>query len=1008
MVRRDRILAFAAGLSGAAALVHELVWTRRLELVLGISIHTTALTLAVTLGGMALGASVAASVEERRRGGARAYAAYELALGLFGLVLPALLGLVEAILPLIAGLPSPVAGVLRTLLPALAILPGALLMGASFPPLVADRLRGRDADKAGALAGLYAANTLGACLGVLAGGLWLRPTLGTQGTLLVACLGSSLSGLLALAAGPEPEGKAPRRRAALALGPDGPTRPGSASVAPFLVYGLAGFAALAYEVMLHRMASLWIGASSYAFTLVLAAFLLGLALGARVYAARPAAPGKALEALGHLQMASAAWALGLAAIAGSIPLWLARFATFEAVSFPLLLTLEFGAILVLVLPGTMLMGAAFPAAAAALGIGAEGSATLVGRLYAANTLGSVTGALAASHLFVDGLGLRGAWLAVSGVNLVAAGVAFMAVAPRARSVLVPALGAAAILAVPDWDAALLSSGPYIYASNYREGAAPGASLADVIRGCGEIVFHRDGAFTTATVRRLPGGMMTLQVNGKTDASTQGDLFTQHLVAHLPLLARPDARDVLVVGLGSGITAGAVLAHPVERLDVVELAPEVVEAAAWFEEQNRGVLKDPRTRLTVGDGRAWIESTGRTYDVISSEPTNPWIAGVANLFTREYFTRCRERLAPGGVMVQWVQAYATSPADFRAVVGTFLEAFPNASLWKSLNETDYVLLGIRGDSRPDGARMEALLQEPGPRGEALRQAGLDPDRLARCFVADRPTLEAWVEGAARVTDDHPFLEFTAPAYLYHDRSDEVRDQLSALADPAGLVGALARGEGLAERGRTIRGALLERDSAMRAAREGRTDEAGRRLEAVLDWLPNDPTASRVLALIRVAQAEEACKADRHGDAERTYASLLRRVPGHPDALNNRALCLVELGRLDEARRELEALVALDPRHAVARGNLGEVCYRAKDYEAAREHYSTYVALRRPGAKEWKNLGEIYRALGDFPRAAHCWSRSVEREPDQPVVRDLLETWIKLAGVGSIPDDLAAGD
>jgi tetratricopeptide (TPR) repeat protein len=168
------------------------------------------------------------------------------------------------------------------------------------------------------------------------------------------------------------------------------------------------------------------------------------------------------------------------------------------------------------------------------------------------------------------------------------------------------------------------------------------------------------------------------------------------------------------------------------------------------------------------------------------------------------------------------------------------------------------------------------------------------------------------------------------------------------------------------------------------------------------------SARVLALIRVAQAEEACKAGRHQDAERIYAQLLTRVPEHPDALNNRALCLVDLGRLDEARADLEVLVKLDPRHAVARGNLAEVCYRSKDDPSAREHYTSYVALRRPGAKEWKNLGEIYRALGDFPRAAHCWARSVETEPDQPAVRDLLDTWIKLAGTDSIPGDLGAGD
>ena len=225
---------------------------------------------------------------------------------------------------------------------------------------------------------------------------------------------------------------------------------------------------------------------------------------------------------------------------------------------------------------------------------------------------------------------------------------------------------------------------------------------------GTLQFYAEGAAATIAVKRLTG-TTTLTVDGKTDASNRGDMLTQKLAAHLPLLLHDAPRQVAVIGLGSGVTVGAALTHPMTQVDVVELAPEVVQASWHFAAENRRALDDPRTRLVVGDGRSHLLLARRAYDVIVSEPSNPWIAGVATLFTREFFAAAGDRLAPGGVFCQWANAYNIGAGDLRAIVATFLDVFPGGAAWL-VGEHDVLLVGGRGGGGTDldmTARLDAI-------------------------------------------------------------------------------------------------------------------------------------------------------------------------------------------------------------------------------------------------------------------------------------------------------------
>jgi spermidine synthase len=558
--------------------------------------------------------------------------------------------------------------------------------------------------------------------------------------------------------------------------------------------------------------------------------------------------------------------------------------------------------------------------------------------------------------------------------------------------------------VPAWDAAVLSSGPYIYGSAYQQAAGETRDVFEVIKACGEVLFHRDGAYATTTIRKAPGGLLSLQVNGKTDASNKADMFTQRLVAHLPLLVHPDPREVLVIGLGSGVTAGAVLDHPVEHVDVLEIAPEVVEASRWFDELTGAPLDDPRTDLHVQDGRAWVQWTDRTYDVLSSEPSNPWVAGMANLFTEEYFRACRRRLRPGGVMVQWVQAYSTSPEDFRSVVATFQKVFPKASLWRSMNQTDFVLLGLTDGPAPDGAEIARRILRDDRRGRSLRDHGLDVRQLALAFVTDEAGVESLAGDAPLVTDDDPFLEFTGPKNLYKDLISQVYATIKEHADPTGLARILTDADVLIAARGEVETAIELRDQALALALHGDAGEAARLLEEVLRRLPDDELTRNSYSSLMKERARSLRKSGDPTTALATLDRLLEQVDDDVEARHLRGLARTEVGDLPAAREDLEEVLAEHPADRTAFRNLSVILYKQGELGASLGAFLRSLQGVEPSAKEWRNLAELYRGTGEFPRAALCWKRSLDLEPDQPEIQELYDMYVEVAGEDGVAKDL----
>jgi spermidine synthase len=442
---------------------------------------------------------------------------------------------------------------------------------------------------------------------------------------------------------------------------------------------------------------------------------------------------------------------------------------------------------------------------------------------------------------------------------------------------------------------------------------------------GRILFHREGPTVTVAVRESGQRLRTLVVNGKPDASTLLDMKTQRLVAHLPLALHPDPKEVLVIGLGSGVSAGAVLRHPVRRSTVVELSPEVVEASRYFNPESGAPLDDPRTRLIVTDGRTHIFRTAEKYDVIVSEPTNPWISGVSSLFTREYFERCRDRLTGRGMMAQWLQAYSLPAEDFTSIVRTFRSVFPSATLWKAVAGADYILVGGVGDAALSIENLARAYRLAGVRQECADVEVRDELDLLAHFICG-------AKGLARIqVDDRLDLEFSAPRHVGLGAPDGLMAVLDHISEPLlehvaprpatsrlseillrrkrySAYELLRTGELqpavdlLAEIERTcyaeripatfLKGFYIAATNLMQET--GALDKAREVLEKLEQRYPGDPEYVAALATLMCRQGETT-------DGRALFDDILRRLPREPNA--HRGLAV-----LDEARGDLRGALA----------------------------------------------------------------------------------------------------
>ncbi|MEK7766703.1 MAG: hypothetical protein AAB368_10735, partial [bacterium] len=452
-------------------------------------------------------------------------------------------------------------------------------------------------------------------------------------------------------------------------------------------------------------------------------------------------------------------------------------------------------------------------------------------------------------------------------------------ATRAAPTAVAAAGVVLGLLLPGWSRSVMTSGIYLESSYKYHDDTPESARRRMEEG--ELLFYEEGVTATVAVRKV-GEHLALRINGKVDASTGADMGSQLLFGHLPLLLHPDPRKIMVIGLGSGVTLGAVTRHPVESVEAVEIEPAVARAARYFRDFNHDPFGDPRVRLLLTDARNYLFLTRGRYDVITAEPSNPWQTGVSNLFTREYYEAARARLADGGLMCQWIHIYGLRWPEVRMAVRTFLDVFTHTTVWA--RGGDLLLVGTPAPLRISMRALEARLAVPAVRDDLGRMSVRGGAQLLSHFIVDEAGAAESFTESRRHTDDRPLLEFLGPRTLYLNTDLAVEEVIRLRRDPLPLLAGPVQP--------SVRDAVLKALAAQRAIQKAdlavlRQDEqaAADVLEAAWKESPGDPRLSTRLEQTHHRLAREAY--DRRDFSG--CASHLRRVlalnPAHAEARRN---------------------------------------------------------------------------------------------------------------------------
>lgn len=761
--RASTIVFLCFFLSGVAGLAYEVLWIRQLSLVFGTTSFAVSTVLASFMGGLALGSWLFGRIADRRGDTLRLYAWLELGIGVFCILIPLFMQGVTSVYTITArsvGGSFYVMSLVRFLLCAVVLVIPTTFMGATLPLL--SRYVVRRMDRLGSGVGwLYGINTFGAVAGTFLTGYLLIGTIGVFATTVAAALVNGVVALLAFmlwrseglqeAAPPEESsvegGRLPVLHVAILVG-----------------IALSGFASLTYEVAWTRLLSLVLGSSVYAFTAMLTTFLLGIALGSLIVSKLADRIERPFAAFVVVQVCVAVGVLAVTPLFDRLPmLFLILFGKMGG-SFWVFQLAEFLLCVVVMLLPTLFIGATLPLAAKAFTSRLDRVARSVGTVYASNTVGAIAGSFLAGFVLLPLVGTQKTILVASAVN-VAVAVMILMLLPRPGRPLRIGLSAAAtaVLVIASsiggsWDRYMLNAGLFD-SPRYALHQVGQKGFQAYVRSY-DIRYYEEGTYANVAVSYEAENLF-LQINGRTEASTTSDMSNQIMVSQIPMLVHPDPRKVMVIGLGSGITLGSVMTHPVDRADCVEISPAVVRAAAFFKDWHDDVTKDPLANIILDDGRNRLLASEETYDVIISEPSKPWISGVSNLFTRESYELYKKRLKPGGIACQWFHYYSMSPRDFKITLRTFLSVFPYVQVWNVDNNV--FLVGSEEPILIDTSVMAERMRRPKVAKDMERVNAETPYLLLGYYMFGEEEAREYVGEGPINTDNLPIIEFSAPRH-----------------------------------------------------------------------------------------------------------------------------------------------------------------------------------------------------------------------------------------------------
>ena len=768
-------LYFCFFVSGMAGLIYEVLWAKYLALYVGSTGLAQIIVLATFMGGLALGSQLLGGLVDRVARPLKMYAFLELGIGLYALLFDKIFLVSRDMFITMARESELSAGALiggKIAACVLSVFFPTFLMGGTLPAMA--RYLMKTLNVVGPrISRLYFTNSLGAVFGCLLAGFHLIATYGLQFSMVFGAGLNILAGVAAIVIQTRERRAVAREQSAAPESAPAETLSRGVTLIVFVAVGVSGAVSMMYEVSWIRLLTLVLGSSTYSFSLMLAAFILGLAIGSFLLSFRKRTTGYALI-FGLSETAVGLTVLLMLPFYVRLPYWFNQIASSlnrEPATFGLYQFCTFFMCALVMIVPTILQGITLPAAIKVLVPDIRHLGHRIGYAYAVNTMGTLIGSVGAGFLGLPFLGIKGTIELAVGLNTVL-GLAVLFAEKQAPLRKWGGVGAALAslviwgwygLRAGPWDREVLSAG--VYRSRQR---FPSFEWFRKQVSERKTIYYKDGVDATIAVQDFtePKPERMLVINGKTDASTSEDMPTQKMLGYLPILLHPNPETVLIVGIGSGATIGAVLAcENVKQVDVVEISRDVIEASCLFEAVNGRYWEDPRVHVYWEDAKTFLQIMGKKYDVIISEPTNPWIAGVAGVFSREFFATCRERLAPRGLFTQWVQGYELEESTFYLILETVTSVFPCYTLWNP-SRSDTILVMSGEPYRPDFDRMLKRL-------EPLR---VQRDLVAADFstllpilsfqMADyavKPSFVKWL--GVYQSDYFPVLEYTAPRGFY---------------------------------------------------------------------------------------------------------------------------------------------------------------------------------------------------------------------------------------------------
>jgi spermidine synthase len=963
--------------SGACALTYQVVWSRLLAEIFGVTAFAVSTVLVSFMGGMALGAYLLGRRVDRAVRPLRVFALLEAGIGAYALLLPMLLGAAGGLYDhLFPALPDSflLRSSIRFVMSLSLLLVPTVLMGGTLPALGRGLLRRKD--RVGLAIGLlYFVNTLGAALGCFAAGFWLLPALGLSHTTWLAAAFNfavaSTAFLLDRRDAPEsPAGSPAPVDGEETAGPavDAPlTSPASW---PFVVAFGSGLAALAFEVVWFRVLVLVFGSTVYSFSAMLSVFLLGLAVGSAVLGPWSDRARVPVRLLALTQGVVAVTALAGSLSVNHIPLVFLRMLRDFGITYEGMTRTKMLLSFLTIFPPALAFGGTFPVVVRLASVLGRGAGTSIGRVYTWNTAGAIVGAFVTGFVLLPTVGTEVTLKLVVAVAIALAFGSLLAEpGPLNLRWAAPAgVGIVALIVVlasaPPWDRRLLGAGVYFEPHQFIDEAGT-VSVAGVVADY-ELKTYTEGYNDTIISFESPKGKF-ITVNGSATASDAfEDMFVQRMLGHLPMLFHPGPiRSVAVVGLGAGVTAGAMGIYDIERLTTIELERGVLVASRFFGDKNDGVLDNPHLDLRIDDGRNFFRLSRDTFDVIEAHPNFPSLSGSGALFSREFLEQCKAHLKPGGVVSHWAPLWRTRPEDWKTIVGTFADVFPHVRLFNIGLTT--ILLGRMEPFPP------ADLAELGSRfgreavGRSLREVGVrGPLEVLSYYQLDETEIHRMTKGIDRTSDDRPAIEFRAPRGAFEETVGPnlteirgVRPSREERADRLGLAG-------------QDRAAYLALAAGYDDTRDGEVLLYEGRMQDAFDKLIPVADAGQRYARYLVAERAQrgAQDAQRHMnlDAAREQFSLaLRYEPDRLEALVGVGYLDLFSGNLEEADRMLSRAVDLYPRSAGALYRLGALRQAQGRNDEAERLYRAAIARAPLLGPPRGLLGSLLLGRGDLKGA-----------------------------------------